>query len=312
MKFAVNSSRVDLYNLAFQIYLMVVSKLLKDLKGYQIVGKHSAVKTCLWLKKSLKDRGVCYKQKFYGIRSHRCLQMTPALVCNQSCIYCWRPLELLDKLEGWDDPKFIVEESIKAQHRLLSGFHGTPNVNKKKLAEAYKPNQVAISLIGEPTLYPMLDELIEEYKKRGFTTFVVSNGTNPDVIEKINPYQLYISLTAYDEETHLMLNRPSKNYWEEINRSLEILREKNRTVLRLTLIKGYNMNAEKYVKLIEKASPKFIEAKAYMYLGYSRLRLPKTAMPTHEEVKIFAEELSKLTGYEIKDESEISRVVLLT
>lgn len=292
---------------------VISKKLLKDLKGYQIVGRHSAVKTCLWLKKSLKDNGICYKQKFYGIKSHRCLQMTPALICNQSCIYCWRPLELLDEPEGWDTPEFIVEESIKAQHRLLSGFHGTPNVNKKKLKEAYNPNQVAISLIGEPTLYPMLDELIDEYKKRGFTTFVVSNGTNPNVIEKIDPYQLYISLTAYSEESHLTLNRPSKNYWDEINKSLRILSEKDcRTVLRLTLIKGYNMKAENYVKLIEKASPMFIEAKAYMYLGYSRLRLPKTAMPEHEEVRKFSEELAKLTGYEIKDESQISRVVLLS
>ncbi len=292
---------------------VISKKLLKDLKGYQIVGRHSAVKTCLWLKKSLKDKGICYKQKFYSIKSHRCLQMTPALICNQSCIYCWRPLELLDEPEGWDTPEFIVEESIKAQHRLLSGFHGTPNVNKKKLEEAYNPNQVAISLIGEPTLYPMLDELIDEYKKRGFTTFVVSNGTNPNVIEKIDPYQLYISLTAYSEESHLTLNRPSKNYWDEINKSLRILSEKDcRTVLRLTLIKGYNMKAENYVKLIEKASPMFIEAKAYMYLGYSRLRLPKTAMPEHEEVRKFSEELAKLTGYEIKDESQISRVVLLS
>lgn len=291
--------------------LKINKKLLRDLKGYQIVGRHSAVKTCLWLKKSLKDRGVCYKQKFYGIKSHRCLQMTPALICNQSCIYCWRPLELLENLEGWDDPEYIVNESIKAQHKLLSGFHGTPSVNKKKLEEAYEPNQVAISLIGEPTLYPFIDELIEEYKKRSFTTFVVSNGTNPEAIERINPCQLYISLTAYSEESHLTLNKPSKNFWDEINRSLKILSEKERTVLRLTLIKGYNMKAEKYVELIEKASPTFIEAKAYMYLGYSRLRLPKTAMPEHEEVRSFAEELSKLTGYEIKDESPISRVVLL-
>ena len=34
-------------------------------------------------------------------------------------------------------------------------------------------------------------------------------------------------------------------------------------------------------------------------------------MPEHADVKLFAEELSKLTGYEIKDESPISRVVLL-
>ncbi|MEM0353787.1 MAG: 4-demethylwyosine synthase TYW1, partial [Archaeoglobaceae archaeon] len=111
-------------------------KQLSELKGYCIVGRHSAVKTCLWLKKSLKDLGVCYKQKFYGIQSHRCLQMTPALLCNQFCVHCWRPLELLKDFKGWDEPEFIVEESIKAQRKLLSGFYGTEGVNREKLKEA--------------------------------------------------------------------------------------------------------------------------------------------------------------------------------
>ncbi len=290
----------------------IPKKLLKDLKGYAIVGRHSAVKTCFWLKKSLKNEGFCYKQKFYGIQSHRCLQMTPALMCNQHCVYCWRPLELLTKVEGWDSPEFIVEESIKAQRKLLSGFWGNPDVDRKKLEEAYDPNQAAISLIGEPTLYPYLPELVEEFKKRGFTTFVVSNGTNPEMIEKVEPTQLYVSLTAYDENSHLRLNRPIKSFWDRINQTLKILSEKDcRTVIRLTLIRGYNMYPEKFAPLIEKASPMFVEAKAYMYLGYSRLRLPPDAMPEHEDVKTFAEELAKLIGYEIVDESPASRVVLL-
>ncbi len=290
-------------------------KLLKELKGYQIVGRHSAVKTCLWLKKSLKDLGVCYKQKFYGISSHRCLQMTPALVCNQSCIYCWRPLELLRGFKGWDDPGFIVEESIKAQHRLLSGFHGTPGVNKKKLEEAYKPNQVAISLIGEPTLYPHLPELIEEYRKRGFTTFLVTNGTNPEMVERVEPTQLYISLTAFDEESHILLNRPPRSNWDKILQSLDAMRQsKSRTVIRLTLIRGYNMDdgaIKKYAKLIDRAEPDYIEAKAYMYLGYSRLRLRYENMPDHQDIVDFAARLSDATGYDLTSESEPSRVVLL-
>lgn len=292
-------------------------KLLSELKGYQIVGNHSAVKTCLWLKKSLKDEGVCYKQKFYGIKSHRCLQMTPALTCNQTCLYCWRPLELLKGFKGWNEPEFIVEESIKAQHRLLSGFHGTPGVNRKKLEEAYRPNQVAISLIGEPTIYPYLPELIEEYKRRGFTTFLVTNGTKPDVIDHVAPTQLYLSLTAFDEKSHVILNRPPRSYWDKIMRSLEALkRSDSRTVIRLTLIKGYNMDdraVKSYAKLIDIAEPDFIEAKAYMFLGYSRLRLSYENMPEHADIVDFSRRLSEETGreYEITNESEPSRVVLL-
>jgi tRNA wybutosine-synthesizing protein 1 len=241
--------------------------------------------------------------------------MTPALMCNQNCIYCWRPLELLKGFKGWDDPDFIVEESIKAQHRLLSGFHGTAGVNRKKLEEAYKPNQVAISLIGEPTLYPHLPELIEGYMQRGFTTFLVTNGTMPDVLEKVSPTQLYISLTAFDEESHITLNRPSGSNWERITKSLGVMRQSDsRTVVRLTLIKGYNMDdraVKNYAKLINRAEPDFVEAKAYMYLGYSRLRLRYENMPEHADIVNFATKLSKETGYEVVSESEPSRVVLL-
>ena len=286
-------------------------RLLKDLKGYEIVGRHSAVKPCFWLKKSLKDEGVCYKQKFYGIRSHRCLQMTPALICNQHCIHCWRPLELLKDVEGWDDPKFIAEESIKAHRKKLSGFWGNPDVNRRKLEEAQNPNQFAVSLIGEPTLYPNLPELVDEYKKMG-SVFVVSNGTNPDMIEIVEPTQLYVSLTAWNQDSHIKLNRPMKNFWEEILRSLRIIPKKDcRTVLRITLIRGYNDNPEKFHPLIDLAQPDFVEVKAYMHLGYSRLRLPKHAMPEHEKVRDFSKDLSKLTKYEIEDESFVSRVVLL-
>jgi tRNA wybutosine-synthesizing protein 1 len=289
-----------------------VQKTLKDLKGYEIVGRHSAVKTCLWLKKSLKDEGFCYKQKFYGIESHRCLQLTPALKCNLACIHCWRPLDLLPEIREWDEPSFIVEESIKAQRKLLSGFFGTEGVNPRKLKEAMNPNQVAISLIGEPSIYPRIDELIEEFNRRKMTTFLVTNGTNPRVIEKCDPHQLYLSLTAYDKESHKALNQPKGNLWKKITESLKLMAEKNtRTVLRITLMRNLNMKAEKFASLIALASPTFVEAKAYMHLGHSRYRLERQVMPSHEEVKRFSEELEKLTEYRIVDESAASRVVLL-
>ncbi|MCS7118617.1 MAG: 4-demethylwyosine synthase TYW1 [Archaeoglobaceae archaeon] len=289
-------------------------KQLTDLKGYQIIGNHSAVKTCLWLKKALKDLGFCYKQKFYEIESHRCLQMTPALICNQTCIHCWRPLELLKDFRGWDEPEKIVEESIKAQKRLLSGFYGTKGINIKKLKEAEEPNQVAISLIGEPTLYPHLPKLIECYRSMGFTTFLVTNGTMPQMIEKVNPTQLYISLTAFDERSHLELNRPAKSLWDRILKSLKAMsNSKSRRVIRLTLMKGINMHEkaiERFNKLIRIAEPDYVEAKAYMFLGYSRLRLEYGNMPNHSDIVEFSKRLSEL-GYEIVDEVDQSRVCLL-
>jgi len=60
-------------------------------QGYRIVGDHSAVKLCHWMRQSLYYNRPCYKQTFYGIESHRCVQMTPAVDwCSENCNFCWR------------------------------------------------------------------------------------------------------------------------------------------------------------------------------------------------------------------------------
>ena len=54
-----------------------------------------------------------------------------------------------------------------------------------------------------------------------------------------------------------------------------------------------------------------VEVKAYMHIGYSQKRLPKKAMPTHDQVRKFAESLAKELGWRVLDEQAESRVVLL-
>ena len=291
-------------------------KTLLKKQGYALAGRHSAVKTCLWLRHAMNGQGFCYKSKFYGVQSHRCLQMTPTLVCNQRCLFCWRPTEIpVTFPEEWDSPEKIVEESIACQRKLITGFGGSPNAIKERWIESNEPNNVAISLSGEPTFYPYLPELIQEYERKGFTTFLVTNGTIPEMIAKVFPSQLYMSLDAPDLETYLKVCQPrSASLWEKVNESLSVLKQKNsRIVIRTTLVKGENMfKPEAYAELIKKASPDFVEIKAYMHLGFSRLRLERSSMPTHEEVMEFSKTLAKHLGYEIADESEISRVVLLS
>ncbi len=291
---------------------------------YALVGRHSSVKLCHWLKESLKHDRFCYKQKFYGIASHRCLQMTPVTAwCTHNCIFCWRPMEgfLGTELpQPWDDPAFIVEESIKAQRKLLVGYKGMPGINMKKFEEAWNPRHAAISLSGEPMLYPYMGDLVEEFHKRGFTTFIVTNGTVPERIEEMKkedklPTQLYVSLTAPDIETYNRVNVPMiPDGWDRIKQTLELMNGlPTRTVIRLTLVKGENMgNPEGYARLIKMANPMFVEAKAYMFVGFSRNRLTINNMPRHEEIKAFAEELLKyLPGYHLEDEYRPSRVVLI-
>jgi len=67
-----------------------------------------------------------------------------------------------------------------------------------------------------------------------------------------------------------------------------------------------------YADLVDKANPTYVEAKAYMHVGFSRLRLGFENMPSHAEIRQFATQLAKATGYNVINESTESRVALLS
>jgi tRNA wybutosine-synthesizing protein 1 len=292
---------------------------------YHLVGKHSAVKRCKWLYESIVNNRPCYKQKFYGIQSHRCIQMTPSLYyCTQQCLFCWRA-QSGDLQVTWDEmknpnkdtPEEIVEGCLRAQERIISGYKGNEKTDWRKFQEALRPSQVAISLTGEPTLYEPLGELIRMFHQRGLTTFLVSNGTLPSKLSKLSqePTQLYISVCAPNEQVYKRVCRPQfPNAWSKLNETLGLLQSfRCPTVTRMTLVKEHNMDlVDEYAKLVEKANPTYIEAKAYMHIGFSNLRLGFDSMPTYKEVRAFAEQLSEKTGYCVIDEAPESRVVLLS
>jgi tRNA wybutosine-synthesizing protein 1 len=296
---------------------------------YRIVGDHSAVKTCLWVGKSLNSVGRehCYKQKFYGVPCHRCLQMTPSLGhCTQSCIFCWRATP--ENLQvGWDQssqinkgdaPENIVDGCLTAHRKLIYGFGGNKNVSEKMLKEALNPIHAAISLEGEPTLYNRLGDLINVLKGHGFhTVFIVTNGTSPEIIKELDsePSQLYVSLCAPDEETYMATCRPMiPRSWDKLNETLELLQSLScPTVIRQTLIPKLNMNnIEGYAKLVEKANPTYIEPKGAMSVGFARQRFAYGDMASFMDIRSFAAKLSDETGYSIIDEQYQSNIILLS
>ena len=288
---------------------------------YGIVGNHSAVKLCHWLKQSLIHDRVCYKESFYGIKSHRCLQMTPTVnQCTHNCIFCWRHQGFpQDKLKNYDEPKFILENAINEQRRLITGFKGDSRCDPIKWEEANDPNMLACSLTGEPTIYPKLSDFFSECHKKNITTFLVTNGTNPKALENMDtlPKQLYISIVAPNKELYKKICSPLiSNGWERINKTLELLDSLNtRTVIRHTLVNGWNMDKkyiDEYSKLIKKSNPQFIEPKGYVFVGYSRKRMNLANMPSHEMILDFSKKLSQNTNYLLTNEKKESRVVLLS
>ena len=289
-------------------------------KQHYRINNDAAVQICRWTKKALRDEGFCYKQKFYGIQSHRCVQMSPCVMsCQNKCLHCWRPIELSENKFKPEKPEKIIDNCIEMHKKLLMGFKGDEKVSRKKFNESINPNQFAISLSGEPTLYPYLGEMIEELRKRKITSFLVTNGLNPDVLKKLQkknqlPTQLYLSVNAPNKELYDKIVRSKlKNAWNVYMKTIKLFSKlKCRKVLRLTLIKDLNMqDIEGYAELIKTAKPDFVECKAFMSVGFSRQRLGYDRMPWHHEIKDFANRLAKLTKLKVLDEKKESCVVLL-
>jgi tRNA wybutosine-synthesizing protein 1 len=216
----------------------------------------------------------------------------------------------------FDEAADIIDGCIEAQRNLLCGFFGNSQSNLEKLKECKDPNNAAISLAGEPMLYPLINDLLTEFKKQSFTTFLVSNGMTPSRLENLNtePTQLYLSLDAPSEKIYQELCQPQlKKGWEQLNKSLDLLTSFNcRTVIRMTCVKDYNMTLpEEYAKMINRSNPDFVEVKAYMYVGSSRKRLKLDNMPHFSEIQDFANSVAELCNMDIINGSQESRVVLL-
>jgi len=202
--------------------LTIEAKKALEKQAYIVVGGHSAVKVCGWTKNMLRGEGGCYKFKFYGIRSHQCLQMTTSISCANRCTFCWRDYKApVSKEWKWDidEPDFIIENSLKAQKKLLTGFGGNPKTKKSIFEQSKNPAHVALSLTGEPITYPKFNELIKKFHEKRISTFVVTNAQYPDAIKNlVTVTQLYLSVDAPDKETLKKVDVPLfSDYWERLN-----------------------------------------------------------------------------------------------
>jgi tRNA wybutosine-synthesizing protein 1 len=186
------------------------------------------------------------------------------------------------------------------------------------LQEAMNPIHAAISLEGEPTLYPHLGELVEAFYDEGFrSVFIVTNGLDTVALENltVEPTQLYVSACAPDEETYNRTCRPLiRNGWERLMESLKLLQSFScPTVLRHTLVPGLNMHDPRgYARLAEISNATYIEPKAAMSVGYARQRFAYEEMAWHDDIRAFAKEISAESRYQILDEQPLSSIVLLS
>ncbi len=221
-------------------------------------------------------------------------------------------MEFYDSLEM--DPQKVAEpeEMMRAlmeeRKKLIMGHYGDPKSDMQKLDESLLPSHYAISLSGEPTMYPKLPDLIKYLKnlKETKSIFLVTNGQKPEMLQRLQdedalPTQVYLSTNAADYESFIKINKPRyKDSWERWNQSLEMLSKLDtRTVLRITLIREYNDFEgiiPAFAEMIRRANVHFIEVKSYMHIGRSTNRLERDNMLEFDEVRRFAFELARQSG----------------
>ncbi|MFX1499700.1 MAG: radical SAM protein [Promethearchaeota archaeon] len=205
---------------------------------------------------------------------------------------------------------------------LINRTLTTPDEIIQAHNEALMPNHAAISLDGEPLLYPRISELIQEFRRRKMTTFIVSNGTLPEKIQKLEvlPSQLYITLPASNEQVYKKVCRPMiKNGWNRIMDTLDLVGTLScRTLIRLTAVKNLNLSENflnDYAKLIEKANPNFFEIKGFTLqakalLISERLKTYKKVQeyfPEYEYLENFAEKFEEISGFPLIYRNKPSR-----
>lgn len=274
-------------------------------QGYTVVGSHSGVKICRWTKSALRGRGFCYKFAFYGIHSHRCMETTPSLSCSNKCVFCWRhgtnPVGTTWRWEV-DQPDKIVEGALAGHYSKIKQMRGVPGVLMDRFEEAFKVRHCALSLVGEPIFYPYINEFVKMLHEKDISTFLVCNAQHPDQLRTLNKVtQLYVSIDAPTKQELKTVDRPLfRDYWERLEQCLDILRtvqSHQRTVFRLTLVKGFNMSESDvggYADLVERGMPSLIEIKGATFCGSSEGNgnpLTMQNIPFYEECVSFVKKL---------------------
>lgn len=291
-------------------------------QGYSLIGTHSGVKLCRWTKSMLRGRGGCYKHTFYNISSFQCMEMTPSLACANKCVFCWRHhTNPVTKSFTWkhDPAEFLVENAIAAHRSMIKQMKGVPGVQADRYTEAMNVKHCALSLVGEPIIYPEINKFVSLLHDKHVSTFMVTNAQFPDRIRDLDPVtQLYVSIDAATKEDLKKIDRPVfEDFWE---RMLDCVKEiglkRQRTVFRLTLVNDYNVgHLEEYAKLVRMGKPDFIEVKGMTYCGDGGASsLTMKNVPYHEEVVKFCEDLCDILGggdYDIACEHEHSCCMLI-
>ncbi|MEK6823966.1 MAG: radical SAM protein [Nanoarchaeota archaeon] len=145
--------------------------------------------------------------------------------CNNKCSWCY------------SSSNTLKEKKILEKNKIIPILDLLDNLNIKR----------TILIGGEPTIYPYLDEVLFEHKKRGIKTGLVTNGRilsnkefSRSLLEKEVSY-LTVSIEGYDSKSHDKITNIPGSYLESIN-GIKIANEIGIKVSSNTVISKENCN----------------------------------------------------------------------
>ena len=88
---------------------------------------------------------------------------TPSLSCANKCVFCWRHHKNpVGREWRWevDNPEMLVNGAVERHQQMIKELRGMPGVIPSRMEEAMTVRHCALSLVGEPIMYPYIDEFV--------------------------------------------------------------------------------------------------------------------------------------------------------
>ena len=142
----------------------------------------------------------------------------------------------------------IIEEAVSKHQQMIKQAKGIPGVIPQRYEEGFKIRHCALSLVGEPIIYPEINTFLSLLHQRfhqpchdfflswhrsnqalacllcyrQISSFLVTNAQFPDQIKALPPVtQMYLSIDAATPESLKAVDRPLfPDFWERFEAPL--------------------------------------------------------------------------------------------
>ncbi|XP_006752029.2 S-adenosyl-L-methionine-dependent tRNA 4-demethylwyosine synthase TYW1-like, partial [Leptonychotes weddellii] len=78
-----------------------------------------------------------------------------------------------------DQPEMILKEAIENHQNMIKQFKGVPGVKEERFEEGMMVKHCALSLVGEPIMYPEINRFLKLLHECKISSFLVTNAQFP-------------------------------------------------------------------------------------------------------------------------------------